>query len=213
MRDRLPQKTHQRYHSKRRHRAYRSHSNCTNALRLGAEARVTDVGVNRIAERPPSIDRPLRPSFFDRFYRAIGSHPGHHLGVGESAARSAHLPNALRRVRANVVRTKIPSSPRATFQVSSPEWKTIRGDCGRQSRISPLRPSWKLTRERSYRAAQRALIFVARQPGRLEFGQAAFHRRYRTLSDLGGLSGNRPQQPCAHAVASSVKPELNTRKA
>jgi hypothetical protein len=54
--------------------------------------------VNRIAHLPPTLDRAVKPEGLHILDRPIESHPGHHLGVGELAARPAYFPDTFIRL-------------------------------------------------------------------------------------------------------------------
>src|SRR5690554_6376583 len=72
------------------------------ALREGVAAAVealfADRGVHALAQRAPALDGCFEPEALGVAQRPVEGDPGHHLGIGEMAPASAHLPDALVRL-------------------------------------------------------------------------------------------------------------------
>ena len=65
------------------------------AAALGVEAVFADIGVDRVAQLPPAIDRTFQAEVLGGFDRPVERDPAHEAGMGEGVGLSARLPYAV----------------------------------------------------------------------------------------------------------------------
>src|SRR5580698_6271305 len=143
-----------------------------------------------VAQSPPLIQWAFHSVLFDRFDRAIDRHPCHHLGMSKMPARSTHLPDAFVGFEPMLLdevhqyENHIPYVLAGFDSIAARDVKGVH-DFAIDVELELIM--------RGIADAHRAAVLVARQPRRLELGQATLTCYAIHDLDLRRFPGDRAQ--------------------